>query len=242
MSFTSDALRLDWCSHAAADFAVRHYHYSRSLPPPPHNRVGVWEGSRFVGCVLFARGASAHLLLPYGLQVTEGCELVRVALTTHRTPVSRIVRIAIKLLRERSPGLRLIVSFADPAHGHVGAIYQAMGWIYTGTSRGGPMYRGPDGKVWHNRMISTTGRRKVYGHERAVWRRDQCTRVEQPDKLRYLLPLDREIAARIEPLRLPYPKRAGEAETALRGGVLDHPPREDGAKPIRPLSPDDVTP
>jgi hypothetical protein len=231
MARTSDLLVLDWCSHDAADYAVRHWHYSRSLPPPPHNRVGVWEGARFIGCVLFARGASAALLKPYGLKLTEGCELVRVALAAHQTPVSRIVRIAITLLRKRSPGLRLIVSFADPAQQHVGAIYQAMNWIYTGTSNGAPLWRGPDGKVWHNRMVSATGVRKVYGQERRVWRTDQCTRIDQPGKHRYVLPLDDELRARVEPLRLPYPKHhAGEAEEALRREPAHPvPPGEDAA-------------
>lgn len=210
-------LRLDWCSHEAADFAVRHWHYSRSLPPPPHNRVGVWEGGTFIGCVLFARGASASLLKPYNLRATEGCELVRVALTTHAAPVSRIVRIAIKLLRQRSPGMRLIVSFADPAEGHVGGIYQAMGWLYAGVTARTVEYLGPDGKVWHNRMVSKSGRKKVYGLERPVLRVDQCQRLVQPPKHRYLLPLDAATAAAIESLRRPYPKHAGAASVQPGG-------------------------
>jgi hypothetical protein len=57
-------LQLDWCDHAAAKYAVEHWHYSRSLPTPPIVRCGVWEGGRFIGCVLFSRGASSHLLRP----------------------------------------------------------------------------------------------------------------------------------------------------------------------------------
>ena len=219
MSSKSD-LRLDWCSHEAADFAVRHWHYSRSLPPPPHNRVGVWEGGRFIGCVLFARGASSALLAPYGLTVDEGCELVRVALTTHGAPVSRIVKIAIVLLRQQSPGMRLLVSFADPVQGHAGGIYQAMNWIYTGTSAPSTEYIGPDGKRWHNRMISASGRRKVYGVERAVLTPAQCTRIERPGKHRYLLPLDASLRHQIEQLRQAYPKERGRS--AENGTASNH--------------------
>jgi len=210
-------LRLDWCSHKAAKWAVEHWHYSRSLPPPPHNRVGVWERGEFVGCVLFARGATGALLDPYGLTITEGCELVRIALTDHFSTVSRIGRVAIKLLMRRSPGLRLIVSFADPAEGHHGGIYQAMGWVYSGTSAASAEYIGPDGKRWHGRMISPTGRKKVYGVYRKVFRPDQCSKVIRPGKHRYLWPLDEAMRAQIAPLAKPYPKRDRSAENGTAG-------------------------
>src|SRR4051812_12315873 len=78
-------MHLDYCSHEAALYACQKWHYSRSLPPPPHVSVGVWEHDQFIGCVLFARGASQNLLKPYGLKPTEGGELVRVALDHHET-------------------------------------------------------------------------------------------------------------------------------------------------------------
>ena len=37
--------------------------------------------------------------------------------------------IAVRLLRRQSPGLRLIVSYADPEHAHVGVLYQSMNWL-----------------------------------------------------------------------------------------------------------------
>ena len=42
--------------------------------------------------------------------------------------------IALRLLARHSPGLRLVVSYADPAQGHVGTIYQAAGWTYLGVT------------------------------------------------------------------------------------------------------------
>lgn len=118
------ALRLDWCTHAAAKYAVETWHYSKRMPMPPLVRVGVWEGGKFIGCVLFGRGANASLGSPYGLNQTQCAELVRVAMTTHVVPVTRVVALAIKFLAKHSPGLRLVVSFADPSRGHHGGIYQ----------------------------------------------------------------------------------------------------------------------
>ena len=123
------SLKLGFCDAKACQFAVDHWHYSRSLPPPPRVNFGVWEDGEFKGAVIFARGASSNLLKPYGLKITEKAELVRIALKSHDAQVRRILAIAIRLLRKQCPGLRLLVSFADPAEGHVGGIYQASNWV-----------------------------------------------------------------------------------------------------------------
>lgn len=206
-------LRLDWCSHQAAKYAVEHWHYSQSLPTPPLVKVGVWEDDRYIGCVLFSRGANNNIGKSYGLRSTEVAELTRVALDKHISPVSRIVAVAIRFLRTQSDGLRLIVSYADPSHGHVGGIYQAGGWMYVGQSPSSVEYIAPDGKQWHGRMVSATGRQRVYGVERAVWRHDQCRPVTVPGKYKYLMPLDQAMRAQIAPLAKPYPKRAGSIDS-----------------------------
>lgn len=110
-------LKLDFCDSKACQFAVEKWHYSGSLPPPPRVSFGVWEDGLFRGVVIFARGASSNLLKPYGLRTTEGAELVRVALQKHDAPVSRILSIAVRLLKKQCPGLRLLVRFAEPAEG-----------------------------------------------------------------------------------------------------------------------------
>jgi hypothetical protein len=201
-------LRLDWCSHAAAKYAVEHWHYSRAMPTPPLVRVGAWEDDRFIGCVLFSRGASDGIGKPFGLRQVEVAELTRVALGEHSVPVSRVVAVAIRLLRQRSPGLRLLVSYADPQHGHHGGIYQAGGWTYVGDSEARTDFLAPDGKVWHSRMVSASGRKKVYGEYRAVWRPDQCRIVSLPGKHKYIYPLDPDMRAKIAPLAKPYPRRS----------------------------------
>lgn len=106
-------MRVDWATHKAAKHAVENWHYSRVLPVPPLVKIGVWEAEKFAGVVLFSRGANNNLLKPFGLKQTEGCELTRVALRDHKTPVSRIIRIALNFLRESNAGMQLVVSFAD---------------------------------------------------------------------------------------------------------------------------------
>lgn len=226
-------LRLDWCSHAAAKYAVEHWHYSRSLPTPPLVKIGVWEDDRFIGSVLFSRGANNNIGKAFGLQSTEIAELTRVALDSHRTPVSRVLTIALKQIRAQSDGLRLIVSYADPSQGHHGGIYQATGWTYVGQSPPSTEYIGPDGKQWHGRMVSATGRTRIYGQSRTVWRHDQCKPVQVQGKHKYLYPLDDSMREQIVPLAKPYPKRprAGSVDSDTLGVH----PGEGGAVPTSAL-------
>jgi hypothetical protein len=79
----SSKLKLDWCSFDAAKYACKSWHYSKCVPAGKLVKIGVWENEKFIGCVLYGLGATPNLSKPYGLTMTECCELVRVALTTH---------------------------------------------------------------------------------------------------------------------------------------------------------------
>jgi hypothetical protein len=207
----SPELKLDWCSHDAADFAVKRWHYSRILPTGKLIKIGVWEDKSFIGCVIFSRGASPYLLEKYAITAYEGCELTRVALGKHKTQVSRIVAIAIRFLRKRCPGLRLIVSFADPMEGHRGGIYQAGNWIYTGLSSGtveylvGGRWRHVRG-VYHQTTDSTPVRNRCGKH-------------------RYVMPLDEAMRDTLSKQAKPFPKCVGSAASGTsvfqteRGGA-----------------------
>jgi hypothetical protein len=216
-SSSKSDLRVDWATHAAAKYACEHWHYSGSVPVPPLVKVGVWECGNFIGVILFSRGANNNMLKPFGLAVTEGCELTRVALTSHVAPVSRIIRIAIKFLQANSPGVRLVVSFADPSKGHHGGIYQAGGWIYTGRQQDSIEWLAPDGKIWHGRMVKAKGWTVCHGVRRKTWKPDECTKIVKPGKYRYLMPLDPEMRAKILPLAQPYPKRPKQATPGSPG-------------------------
>lgn len=199
-------LKLDWGSHAAAKYAVEHWHYSKSLPGADSVKVGVWEDGDFIGCIFFSRGSNNNMGKPYGLPQTEICELTRIALNTHSAPVSKIASVALRMMKAHCSGLRMVLSYADPKEGHHGGIYQAMNWVYVGRSQ-------PQrelvvaGKFMHKRSATSK-----YG-------------TASPDKIKamtglvveygpiewkhtYLMPLDKAMKAQIEPLRKPYPKRA----------------------------------
>lgn len=189
-------LKIDWATHEAAKYAVENWHYSESMPAGKLVKVGAWENGKFIGVVLFGRGANNNIGKPYGLEQTAACELVRIALTKHITPVSKIAAIAMRFLKANSPGLRLIISYADPLQGHHGGIYQAGNWIYCGKSspQAAVIFQG---KVMHKR----TAQEKFGGIE-------GMKKSAVTSKHKYLMPLDNEMRKRIMPLAKPYPKRA----------------------------------
>ncbi len=145
-------LRIAGCSFEAAKFAVMNWHYSKTMPAGKLVKFGVWENDKFIGAVIFGRGANGNLGKPYGLTQTETCELVRVALKSHLSPVTKIVAICLRELSKT--GLRLVVSFADTEQRHVGTIYQAGNWVYTGLAgKAGGVSIKVNGKWIHKRTL-----------------------------------------------------------------------------------------
>lgn len=218
-------LKIDWATYRAAKYACENWHYSGTLPAGKLVKVGIWEYKKFVGVVIFSRGASRDLLTPYGLKQDQGCELARVALTGHINPVSRIVSIAMKFLQRQSPGMRIVVSYADVNQGHHGGIYQAGGWVYSGTTNPEKNYL-ISGKEMHPRSVcSKYGTRSL---ARLASLGVNAETIKTPGKHRYLMPLDKEMREHVIPLAKPYPKRVKQATSG------DH-PESGGAAPTHTL-------
>jgi hypothetical protein len=209
----TDRLLVAPCSIEAARFAVQHWHYSRTMPMPPIVAYGVWERGDFAGCVLFSRGAAKALGRPYGLGQTECVELVRVALRTHESAVSAVVARGLRELKSSSPGLRLVISFADPNVGHHGGIYQAGNWLYLGQSPDATFFRDAAGKVHHPRVVAESGYVVQFGKATPVPKRSECEPVKMAGKHRYAMPLDRAMRRQLRPLALPFPRRAVQGST-----------------------------
>lgn len=197
-------LKIDFASYDAAKYACEHWHYSRAIPAGKRVMVGVWEDDSFRGCVIFGSGANNHIGSPYGLKQTEICELTRVALRSHKTPVSRIVRIAIKYLLKVAPSTKMIVSYADPSQGHHGGIYQAGNWVYVGKGTSNREIR-INGKKTHKRTVfSRYGRNGIEALQKIGI---NAHVVLLPQKLKYLMPLSKDMKELAEKLRKPYPKK-----------------------------------
>lgn len=206
---------LDFCSHKAARHAVMRWHYSRAMPAFKLVRIGVWEEGRFVGAILYGVGANRHIARPFNLKDTEVCELVRVALAPgRRYPTSKCVAVSLKMLKRQSPGLKLVVSYADAGQGHVGTIYQATNWIFLGAAT--QPYLEVKGKVVHPRTLYD---RYGPGGQSVPWLRENvdpnAQRVTMPAKLKYVWPFDRELRQRLEAVAVPYVKNVTDLHSKV---------------------------
>jgi hypothetical protein len=206
-------LRIDWATHEAARFACENWHYSKCIPVNKLVKIGVWENERFIGAVIFGYGTSPTIADGYGIKFEQMCELVRVALCKHTTPVSRILSIAMKFLKKKCPEMRLVVSFADQNAGHHGGIYQATNWVYSGqTAKSvGLEY---DGKIINQMTLRHLKNGKKYNS-------DSLRKTVCKPKHRYLMPLDDAMRKQIESLAKPYPKRVTSADSGTLGNPAE---------------------
>jgi hypothetical protein len=225
-------LHVDFCSHEAAKHAVMRWHYSRAMPSSKLVRFGVWEKKKFSGTIIFGLGANRHIARPFGLKDQEVCELVRVALAPGREhPTSKCVAISLRMLRRQSPGLKLVVSYADAGQGHVGTLYQAVGFYFIGTSD--QSYIRVRGTIEHPRTLWDRFGRQG---QSIPWLREnvdpRAERVPMAPKLKYVFPLDKKLRRDLEAIARPYPKSAAEVNPGDTSGVQ---PEEAGSSPSRPL-------
>lgn len=108
-------------------------HYAGRMPSISFS-YGLFDRNELVGVVTFGSPASAPLCRGIAGEENKGIviELNRLVLLNNRkNEASFLVSGAIKML----PRPKIIVSYADTAHGHVGIVYQACNFYFTGTSK-----------------------------------------------------------------------------------------------------------
>jgi hypothetical protein len=189
----------------ARSVLVRH-HYLHSMPGGSKLAFGVFMQNSLRGAVTLGVGPYNAPSLVSGATSDDGLTLSRLWLSAGlpRNSESRVLGIILRSLR-RHTSLKFLLTYADPSQGHVGTIYQATGWLYTGLSEAMPLYDIGDGKARHSRSLS-----HAYGsHSIAHFRRHGVAveLVTQEPKHRYAYFLDGSWRGRLLVPVLPYPKK-----------------------------------
>lgn len=107
-------------------------HYAKRMPPISYC-YGLYDGNELIGVVTYGSPPSRPLCVGVcGKEYAEHVlELNRLVLAdNHKNHASILVGRSMRLL----PHPKIIVSFADTKQGHVGYVYQATNWLYTGMS------------------------------------------------------------------------------------------------------------
>lgn len=184
---------------------VRH-HYLHTMPGGTQLAFGVFAGPRLLGAATWGVGPkNAHRLVA-GAAPDDCLTLTRLWLADElpRNSESHVLGQVLRALR-RHTAIQFVLSYADPAQGHVGTIYQAANWLYTGLSEAMPLLDLGDGVPRHSRSLA-----HAYGtHSRQHFARHgvHVRLIEQAPKHRYLYPLDPTVRERLTVPVLPYPKK-----------------------------------
>lgn len=203
-------LKLVSIPHVVAKRYVERHHYLHSMPGGTELCFGVISHERLAGAITFGAGPANAFRMVLDAERDDGLTLSRVCFDDDlpKNSESRLLGLALRWLK-RMTLVKFVVSYADPAQGHLGTIYQAGNWLYTGLSDTTPLYDLGDGNAVHSRTLShEMGTHSVeYLKERGV----SITKVPQQAKHRYIYLLDGSLRDRLNVPVLPYPKREGGA-------------------------------
>jgi hypothetical protein len=137
---------------------IEEHHYSKSI-----NGVKITQcfqvtfNSGTVGAILFGQ-LSTTAWKKFATYEYEVLELRRLVLLDEcpKNSESRVISLAIKWIKKHLKRVTVIVSYADPNHGHSGVIYKASNFHYMGKSAADTGFLNPEnGKTYHSRALRT---------------------------------------------------------------------------------------
>lgn len=179
-------------------------HYARRMPQIMF-AFGLYDELNLIGVISYGIPASPSLCMGVcGTEYSDKVlELNRVCLENNgKNHASYLVANSIKLL----PKPTIVVSYADTAQGHVGYVYQATNFMFTGTTKERTDMAGEDGKhsrhnhgIVENRVFRSAKHRYVFLHGSKI------DKKILKEKLNYPV--------------LPYPK--GESRHYDSGGIVN---------------------
>ncbi len=198
---------------AIARVPVERYHYLHSFPGGTRLCLGVFHLTALQGVVVLGVGPRMAHRLVQGAQPPDGLTLTRLWLddALPRNSESWAIGQTVRFLRQHTP-VKFLLSYADPRAGHVGTIYQATNWIYTGLSQAQPALDLGDGIARHTRSVgSALGTYSVaYLQAQGI----NAQRIPGTGKHRYVLFVDRRWRKRLAVATFPYPKK-GASEACM---------------------------
>lgn len=190
----------------AAKKLIEKHHYLHSIPGGTKLTFGALVNRKLLGTITFGSGPQNAYKLVGGTVQGDCLTLTRFWLSDElpTNSESRIIAICLRALKKNTQ-VKFLVSYADPTRGHIGTIYQASGWIYTGLSGAMPMFDLGDGKVRHSRSLSHSYGTHSLKHFESCGLKVRV--VPQARKHRYVYFLDLSYRKRLTPKILPYPKK-----------------------------------
>ena len=213
-------MRLEKASNKAIKYACLNFHYAKAVPTYSIG-YSVFENNIWCGVILFGGGASVNMPAKFNLRNGQYLELNRMALNGKQSSTSKVLSIAIKLIKKECPTVRMLFSYADKGQEHKGIIYQATNWYYI-------------------ENIESSGTEYLLN---GIWKHDRgrynwgvdfkkLPKRKKAGKHKYIYPLDKTLILLCKSLSKPYPKQAVEVHKLNSSNSIE---KEGGANPTQPL-------
>ena len=189
----------------AKNLVVRH-HYLHSFPGGTKLSFGIFYQSFLMGAITLGVGP----FLGYGMvdgATSEDCITLTRLWLEDDLPYNSESHVIGTLLRslQKETSFKFVLAYSDPAAGHIGTIYQATNWLYTGLSSATPLYDIGDGILHHSRSLAHgLGTHSIrYLTSQGI----SVKTIPQMAKHRYIYFLDQSWRSRLMVPLLPYPKK-----------------------------------
>jgi hypothetical protein len=213
-------MKLEIASNKAIKYACLNFHYAKAVPTYSIG-YSVFENNIWCGVILFGGGASVNMPAKFNLRNGQYLELNRMALNGKQSSTSKVLSIAIKLIKKECPTVRMLFSYADKGQEHKGIIYQATNWYYI-------------------ENIESSGTEYLLN---GIWKHDRgrynwgvdfkkLPKRKKAGKHKYIYPLDKTLILLCKSLSKPYPKQAVEVHKLNSSNSIE---KEGGANPTQPL-------
>ena len=201
-------MRISKASYEAAKFACLHFHYAWAVPVTQF-AYNIWnDDDEWCGVIIYGSGATINIARPYDKWQGQVVELERVALNGKQGhgKTSQAVSMTLRALHKEAPWIDLVVSYADADQNHMGTLYQATNWIYTGlkneNTRGAFIVFG---KKVHPKTIGSRGWKQSL-----LWLKENvdpnADEFITKGKRKYLYPMTKKMRRRVQILAEEYPK------------------------------------
>lgn len=189
-------MRLERASFKAIKFACLNFHYAKAVPTYSIGYSVFNDSKEWCGVVLFGGGASVNMPTKFNLRSGQYLELNRMALNGKQSSTSKVLSIAIKLIKKQCPTVKMLFSYADKGQNHNGTIYQATNWVYIENIISSGTEYFLDGVWKHDRG-------------RYNWNVDFKTlpKRRKAGKHKYVYPFNKKLMDVCKQLSMPYPKK-----------------------------------
>lgn len=152
-TFDASRCRVRSVGYQTAAIVVREAHYLGALGSTSVS-LGLYIDDVIAGVLCYGTIPANNASAVCGAEMQPTVmELTRLALYdwAPRNSESYLIGQSFRWMRDNRPDIRILLSYADSSVGHVGTIYQATNWVYTGASTNDMVYRLDSGEVIHAR-------------------------------------------------------------------------------------------